>query len=273
MSARTAALAALAGCAASAFAANVPTQLLFQEGDAIDGSTVSGVNAVFTSGAGTVGSLGVLDDGRRFVWIDNGVAFTSDNASIPWSGAESTIGVADDGSWTASPSLPFSGTSGTDDSWWHSSNQPIAREFDVYPFIPDQVVGFASRPSMDDEGTAYVVGGYRLQDPTDNSGSDGRAFWRSTDPASGNYDVIYESFEVIDGFTVGNGGVDFTYDVSGNGDWLITEMVFNDTPSTQDDNMVYLIDLNNPANKTRLGRENDPTGDGDDFDNWDGVKV
>lgn len=266
-----AALAAFVGLAASAHA-SVPVELLFQEGDAIDGSTVSSVNAPFTSGNGTVGTVGVLDDGRRFVWIGNGVAFTSDNASIPWGGAESTMGVADDGSWTTSPSLPFSGTSGSDDSWWHSSNQPIAREFDSYPFIANQIVGFASRPSMDDNGTAYVVGGYR-EDDGSNSGSDGRAFWRSTDPASGTYEVIYESFEVIDGFTVGNGGVDFTYDVSGNGNWLITEMVFNDTPTTSDDNMVYLIDLNNPANKTRLGRENDPTGDGDDFDNWDGVKV
>jgi len=268
---RAAALAALAGCAAVS-AASVPVSLLFQEGDAIDGSTVSSVNAAFTSGNGTVGTLGILDDGRRFVWIGNGVAFTSDNASIPWAGAESSIGVADDGSWTASPTLPASGTSGSDDSWWHSSNQPIAREFDPYPFIADQIVGFASRPSMDDNGTAYVVGGYRFDDGS-NSGSDGRAFWRATDPASGNYEVIYESFEVIDGFTVGNGGVDFTYDVSGNGDWLVTEMVFNDTPSTSDDNMVYLIDLNNPANKTRLGREGDATGAGDNFDNWDGVKV
>lgn len=270
---RAAALAAVAGCAAVS-AASVPVNLLFQEGDAVDGSTISSVNAAFTSGGGTVGSLGILEDGRRFIWINNGVAFTSDMGIDTISGGESTIGVADDGSWDASFSLPpRAGTgSGSDDSWYHSSNQTIARELDPYPFIPNQVVGFASRPTMDDEGTAYVVGGYR-EDDGSNSGSDGRAFWRSTDPASGTYDVIYESFEVIDGFTVGNGGVDFTYDVSGNGDWLVTEIVFNDTPTTQDDNMVYLIDLNNPANKTRLGRENDPTGNGDNFDNWDGVKV
>lgn len=271
MSVRLAALVAAAGCVASA-SATVPVQLLVQEGDAIDGSTVDVLNTPFVSGNGTVGMLGALADGRRFVWIDNAVAFTSDNASVPWSGAEGSIGVADDGSWTASPSLPPSGTSGTDDSWWHSSNQTIARELEPYPFIPNNVVGFASRPSMDDNGAAYTVGGYRLDDGS-NSGSDGRAFWRSTNPASGTYEVIYESFEVIDGFTVGNGGVDFTYDVSGNGDWLITEIVFNDTPSTANDNMIYLIDLNNPANKTRLGREDDPTGNGDNFDNWDGVAV
>ena len=270
--ATTTAIAAIAGLATAA-AASVPVTKLFQEGDAIAGSTVSSVNAAFTSGNGTVGTVGILDDGRRFVWVNNGVDYTTDLFPENITGAESSIGIANDGTWAASFSLPFSGTSGTDDSWFHSSNQTIAREFDPFPFIPNQIVGFASRPSMDDTGTAYTVAGYR-EDDGSNSGSDGRAFLRSTNPGAANptYDVIYQSFEVIDGFTVGNGGVDFTHDVSGNGNHLITEIVFNDTPTTQDDNMVYLIDLNNGA-KTRLGRENDPTGNGDNFDNWDGVKV
>ncbi|MEM7628000.1 MAG: hypothetical protein AAF356_01115 [Planctomycetota bacterium] len=267
-----AAIAASCGLAGSAWGAT-PVMRLFQEGDALAGSTVDAVNAAFMSGNGTVATLGTLEDGRRFVWVNDGVAWTSDLFPDTVTGAESSIGVGDDGSWTASFSLPASGTSGTDDSWAHSSNQTIAREFDDYPFIDDQIVGFASRPSMDDNGTAYTVGGYRLDDGS-NSGSDGRAFWRSTNPGAANptYDVVYQSFEVIDGFTVGNGGVDFTYDVSGNGNSLITEIVFNDTPTTGDDNMIYHIDLNSGV-KTRLGREGDATGAGDNFDNWDGVSV
>ncbi len=250
-----------------------PVTLLFQEGDAVDGSTITSVNAAFTSGNGTVGSLGILADGRRFVWIDNGVDWTSDLAPDTVSGGESTIGVGDDGSWSASLSFPASnGSSGSDDSWFHSSNQILLREFDTAPGVPGQIVGFASRPSMDDNGSAYTVAGYRL--PGDLSGSDARVFYRTNNPSSGSptYDVIYESFEVIDGFTVGNGGVDFTYDVSGNGDSLITEIVFNDTPSTADDNMIYHIDMNTGV-RTRLAREGDATGDGDNFDNWDGVHI
>ena len=140
--ATTTAIAAIAGLATAA-AASVPVTKLFQEGDAIAGSTVSSVNAAFTSGNGTVGTVGILDDGRRFIWINNGVDYTTDLFPENITGAESSMGVADDGTWAASFSLPFSGTSGTDDSWFHSSNQTIAREFDPFPFIPNQIVGLA----------------------------------------------------------------------------------------------------------------------------------
>lgn len=255
---------ALVLVAGGAWAQPRDVELVLAEGQSLLGSTVGVLNNPYATDAGTVGFNGSLADGRRFVWFGGGVVFTDDQASEALSGGESTMGFSASGDWVYSPSID--GEDGV-----YTNGGTLLRETSAAPGLPGLFNSFNSRPSMDEGGAAYWVAGFT---DTQGGSSDGRVFYRAANPTSATptFEIVYQSFEVIDGFTVGNGGVDFTYDVSSDGRWLATEIVFNDTPSTGDDNMVYLFDLAG-GTRTRLGREGDATGAGDNFDNWDGVKV
>ena len=257
MRTRTAAVVALsAGLASIAVADTVTGTTVVREGDAIDGSTVASLNAPFTNGNGQVGLVAALADGRRAIWFDTGVIFTSDMA-LPdvLSGGEGTMGIGNSGEFIYSPS--FNGNDAV-----YGQNGVILADGDLAPgYAPNFTNTFNSRPQMIDDGTAYWVAG--VNDGAGGTGSASRVLYRQN--PNGTIDRVFASGDVIAGSGGSTidfpSGVDFDYHVSGNGSQMINGFIANN-----DDNMIAV-------NGTMVHREFQATGQGDNWSNFDTVSI
>ncbi len=251
---------ALAAGAAPAFAGGtVSGSIVVKEGDALSDSAVNTLNAPFTNGDGKVGSVVALADARRAIWYDTGVIFVSDDA-LPDSltGGEGTMGIGDAAEFIYSPA--FNG----DDAVWGEDGLILSEAQQAPGFATGFLSTFNSRPQMIDDGTSFWIGG--INDGA-GSGTFQRALYRRN-PA-GVIDIVSVCGDVIPdtgGLTIDfPSGVDFDHHTAGDGSHQI-RVVLADSGSTTDDGFV-LVD------GSPVAREASPTGDGDNWDNFDIVSI
>lgn len=238
----------------------VSGDVVVREGDTVDGAAVSGMGGPFTNGNGQVGAVLTLDDGRRAIWYDTGVIFTSD-MGLPdnLSGGEGTMGIGDNGQFIYSPSF-----NGDDAVWGH--NGLILSEPMPAPGLGDGFnVTFNSRPQMIDDGSGYWVAG--INDGAGGTSTASRVLYRSN--TDGTIDRVLGAGDAIansGGLVIDTGsGVDFDYHVSGGGTNMIN-VLLGDTGSTANDGMVAV-------NGSMIARESLATGQGDNWDNFDHVSI
>lgn len=236
----------------------VSGDIVVREGDSIDGSTVDSVNSPFTNGNGQVGAVLALADGRRAIWYDTGVIFTSD-LGLPdvLSGGEGTMGIGNNGEFIYSPS--FNG----DDSVW-GQNGLILSEPNAAPDLPGFNSTFNSRPQMIDDGTGFWVGG--VNDGMGGTSTASRHLFRSN--PNGTLDRVMGAGDVIGntgGLTINaTNGIDFDYHVSGNGSNMINALVA--ATSSSSDGMIAV-------NGSMVAQEGSATGQGDNWANFDNVSI
>lgn len=231
--------------------------VVVKEGDAIGGDTVDGLNSPFTDGNGKVGFVGsTATSGERFVWWDTGPVFLSGSA-LPdvLTGGEGTMGIGNNGEFIYSPSV-----NGNDAVW--GNNGLILQEGSSAPDLPAGWNNtFNSRPQMVDDGTGYWIAGF---DDTGGTSSKGRVLYRQAQ--GGAIQAVLRSDDVINGETIArSSGVDFDYHVSGGGTSMINVLQMA-TGSTSNDDRVL-------ANGVLVAGETWPTGQGDNWDNFDNVSI
>jgi hypothetical protein len=253
-------LIAASGLAVAGAPFTVSGDVVVREGDMIDKALVTGMGSPFTNGNGQVGAVLTLDDGRRAIWYDTGVIFTSD-LGLPdvLTGGEGTMGIGNNGEFIYSPSF-----NGNDSVFGH--NGLILAEPDQAPgYDPGFLSTFNSRPQMIDDGTGFWIGG--INDGQGGTSSIERAMFRSN--PNGTLERVIGAGDIIAGsgglaVNVGS-GVDFDYHVSGLGSNMIN--VFNtNTGSTSNDTVVAV-------NGAMVARETFATGQGDNWDNFDHVSI
>lgn len=242
----------------------VDALLVLQDGDTPAGTNgpVSSINAPFTNGNGAVGFTGGAEDGAggtdNFVWFDTGVTFLdADELGFTLSGGESTMGVGDTGEFVYSPSVD-----GDDAVWTH--NGLLQVEGTQAPgFGVGTINTFNSRPQMGPSGRAYWVSGFN---ESGGISTEGRILYTSSDSTPGNTTVVLRSDDMVGGFTIDRpSGVDFDYHFSDSNAHHI-QVLLMDTGSTADDGFVYV-------DGALVARETDPSGDGDNWDNFDTVSI
>jgi hypothetical protein len=248
--------AALAGLAVSSASGGViPASILVAEGDLVDGSPITILNAPFTNGLGQVGLLAGLADDRRAILVDGAPIFLSSDA-LPDSltGGEGSMGIGDNGQFIYSPS--FNG----DDSVYGESGL-IARDNDPALTGPPGFNNtFHSRPRMIDDGSSYWVSG--LNDGAGGTSSVSRIVY-FRDGATGTITAPLAAGDLVDGALVdGGSGIDFDLSWSDNG--AHTVWGFNDalTGSTTNDTCLAVDGV-------IVAKEANPTGQGDNWDNFD----
>jgi hypothetical protein len=235
----------------------IDATVVVKGGDALAGSTVATLNTPFTNGLGQVGSVVALADARRAIWYDNGAIFTSDQA-LPdtLAGGESTMGIGDNGEFIYSPS--FNGG----DAVWGEDGLILVDNTPAPDFDPGFNTTFHSRPTMIHDGTGYWVAG--TNDGAGGTSTQNRIIYKR-DP-SGAITGILRAGEVVDGVTVaGAGGIDFDYAISHDGAHEL--FIFNDA------NAATTVDGCVAVNGVIVAREGSPSGDGDNWDNFDNVSI
>ena len=242
----------LAGLASAAHGAVVPVSIVAKEGDALDGSTITGFSQPFVNGLGQVGFTAILADANRATWLNAGSIFNSSSA-LPdvLTGSESNMGVSDAGGFIYSPSF-----NGEDAVYTHNGLLLVSGS--AAPGIPGFFNSFNSRPRMLDGGEAVWVGGFAT---TSTGSSIGRVLYRA-DPANpGSITPVFKTGDMVGGFAIGTTGVGFDYDFSGNGNHHIHNLLL-DTGSTSTDGHIWV-------NGALVAREGSATGQGDA---WSGFK-
>lgn len=234
--------------------------LILQDGDMPSGSaaTVTGINAPFVNDNGEVGFLGVLSDEDRFIFTGTGIVHqNSAEMGSTLTGGEASIGIDDSGGFIYSPNVD-----GADAVW--SQNGLVLVENTQAPGFPSGTNStFHSRPSMIPTGTAYWIAGFN---ETAGTATEGRVLYTSSDASAGNVSVVLRSDDIVGGFAIGRpSGIDFDFDFSGDGSQHISVLSL-DTGSTLDDGVIYV-------NGSIVARETTPSGQGDNWDNFDVVVI
>jgi len=244
--------------ASAATAGPVPVEVVLAEGDVVDGRVVTGLNGVGATPADTIGFNGTLADGDRFVWVGTGPAVFNSDFVEDVTGAEAPTGVSDAGNWIYSPSVDGNDSVILDDGLIVSETQP---SFDGVPGF----ITFNSRPFMTAGGVGYWISGYNETDP--DGPTQGRVLYRYDGSAVTAVTVAGDSFGYQGGtFTIDVGsGIDFDFDVSP-GDVNRIQLVDAAGESPAGDNVVII-------NGEGVHREGDPTGDGDNWDNFDRFRI
>ncbi|MDX9910977.1 MAG: GC-type dockerin domain-anchored protein [Phycisphaerales bacterium] len=242
--------------AGMACAQPVAATMLIKEGDALAGSTVSTLNTPFVDGNGKPGTVVALADSRRVILYNGAPIFTSDQA-LPdtLTGGEGTMGVGNNGEFIYSPS--FNG----EDAVWGQGGLIYASP-QLFPNgFPST---FHSRPQMVDDGTSHWITGWN-----DAGGTSTNKRGLAQRAPNGTVSLLLQGGEATSsGFNVdaSSAAVQFDFNFSGNGLHSIVEVEL-DTGDTNANN-AYLIDL-----FTVVGKEGDPTGQGDDWDNMDAPSI
>lgn len=241
----------------------VPVTVVVQDGDVPPGEVdpVSQLNSPFTNALGQVGftgGLSTVSGTDNFVWLDDGIVWkNSDAGGFVLAGSESTMGVSDAGDFVYSPS-----TDG-EDSVWTSSGLLAVAETQAPGFPAGTVSTFHSRPSMTASGRALWVSGFNESGGT---ATEGRMLYTSADGTPAQIQVVLRSDDVIDGFVIDRpSGVDFDYEASEDGNRLI-QVLLMDTGSTNDDGFVFVDGM-------LVARESEPSGGGDNWENFDAVSI
>ncbi len=236
----------------------VSVDLIIKSGDPVpdgSGTTVDILNAPFTNSNGQVGFVGSRSDGVRFIWFDDGVVFTADEA-LPTvlSGGEGTMGVSNAGGFIYSPSIDG------DDGVWGQDGL-ILVETNPAPGTLDDFISFCSRPQMLPDGTTAWVSG--LTD-TKGGSSQGRALYQRS--PVGDFTIILQTGQDIGGETIDfPAGVQFSYKFADNNEHHIQELLL-DTGATNNDNAIYVDGV-------VVVQELDPIDESENWDNFDAVTI
>ncbi|MCH9649312.1 MAG: lamin tail domain-containing protein [Deltaproteobacteria bacterium] len=241
-----------------------PVTVIVQEGDTPTGgggNAVTSLNAPFSNGDGEVGFTGNVDNGGSndaFVWFDTSIAWLNSSAvGVTLSGAEGTMGVGNNGEFIYSPSVD-----GSDSVWTH--NGLLLSEDTQAPGFPAGTNStFHSRPTMLPGGQSYWISGFN---ETGGTGTEGRILYTSSDSTPGTIAVVLRSDDMIGGLAIDRpSGLDFDYHLSDDASHHI-QVLLMDTGSTTDDGHVYV-------DGAFVARETDPSGDGDNWDNFDTLSI
>lgn len=207
----------------------VPVTVIVMDGDRPPGAGGSPIVDMGPPAMDRLGRLGMTGGitSDNYVWYDDDVAFVNGGVmTSTLSGAEGSMGVADDGSFFFSPSID-----GSDGVW--SDNGLVAVEDVQAPGFP---VGtnstFHSRPSMIPTGQAYWVAGFN---ETGGTSSEGRVLYTSPTASSGDITVVLRSDDRVGGFVIARpSGIGFDYDFSTDGQHHIQELTLVTGTATTD---------------------------------------
>lgn len=217
---------------------------------------ITALNSPFTNGDGEVGFTGTAGDG--FVWADTGIVWLNGNAvGVILAGGESTMGLGDGSQFIYSPSL-----NGEDSVWTHDGL--LAVENAQAPGLMTGIVStFHSRPTMTPGGRAFWVSGFNA---SGGDTTEGRVLYTAFPATPGQIQVVLRSDDIVDGIGIDRpSGIDFDYQASDSGAHLIAVLDL-DTGSSLDDGVVFV-------DGTLVARESLPSGDGDNWDNFDSVSI
>ncbi len=238
----------------------VAATVVVSEGDLPPGAPggVTNLNSPFTNGNGEVGFTGSA--GENFVWFDAGITWLSSDAlpSNTLAGGEGTMGVGDNGEFIYSPSID-----GNDGVWTH--NGALLADGDPAPgYSPPALNTFNSRPTMLPSGAAYWVAGVNYSGGTS---TEGRVLYMSSDSTPGSTTPVLASGDMVGGLPINSGssGIDFDYQIADDGGHQINVLLL-DTGSTTNDGIVYV-------DGSVVATEASPSGDGDNWDNFDVVTI
>lgn len=252
------AVAALLSTAGLALAQPVAVDVILAENDPLAGSTVTSLGTPVVNGLNEVGFLVALDDGTRGIWLKDALIFKSDSITdFVLTGGESNIGVGNNGQFIYSPSADG------DDAVW-GQNGLILRENTPAPDFPTPLeTTFHSRPIMAANGAAYWVSG--INDGLGGTSTQARQIYRQN-PNTGDINTVVRAGDNVDGRIVAPfGGIDFDFAVSPNDQSFV--FVFDD------DNAPLTANGNVAVNGIVVATEAAPTGQGDNWDNFDRVDV
>lgn len=197
-----------------------------------DGTSIVGLNAPFANGFGQPGFTGELGSGDRFVWIGDGIAWLNSDApkGTVLTGAESTMGLSNDGGFIYSPAVD-----GEDAVWTQAGL--LLREPDPIPGTVKTWSSFNSRPTMTPGGTAFWVVGLAA---SEGGATYGRGLMRCDDPSNpGSAQLLIGTGDAIeDGdefYEIGTIGIGFAYGVSSNAEGTILILKMAGLPTSSDD--------------------------------------
>lgn len=259
--AAAAALLAFTGLAA---AQPLAVEFLHREGDSLAGSTITGLGAPVSNGNNGVGIILTLADSRRAIAINGSVVFTSDQAAPDTaSGGESTIGISNTGRFIYSPTFTFAGAASGGDAVFGEAGLILVDDTQAPDFPLGFNTTFHSRPTMSDDGTAYWVSG--LNDGAGGTSSQSRMIYRR-DPLTGAITTILRAGDTVGALTVaGAGGIDFDFAISPNNAHRL--LGFDDATLATTANTAIAV------NGNVVALELTPTGDGDNWDNFDVTSI
>jgi hypothetical protein len=233
--------------------------MVIREGDTPSGAAgpITALNSPFTSGDGVVAFTGTAA-GDGFVWIGTDIVWlNSDAVGVTLTGGESTMGLGNSGQFIYSPSL-----NGEDAVWTHDGF--LAVENTQAPgFATGTVSTFHSRPTMTAGGRAYWVSGFN-----ENGGAttEGRTLYTAYPATPNEIQVVLRSDDIVGGLAISRpSGIDFDYQASDDGAHLIAVLLM-DTGSSLDDDVLFV-------DGALVVRESMPTGDSDNWDNFDSVSI
>lgn len=239
----------------------VPVTVITMDGDSppgAGGQLVLSINPPVMDGLGRVGMTGSFAS-DNYVFYDGGVIFLNSSVAMPsLSGGESSMGVADDGSFFFSPSIDGS------DGVWSDNGQVAVEETQAPGFPMGTISTFHSRPSMIPTGQVYWVAGFNESGGTS---SEGRMLYTSPTASAGDIAVVLRADDMVGGFTIARGsGIGFDYDFSNDGNHHIQELgVVGVTGG--DDDAVYV-------DGAIVAREGQPLLDGGgNWDNFDQMAI
>ncbi len=237
----------------------IPGQIVLQSGDTpTGGAAVVNMESPFVNDAGEVAFVGLLDDGDHYVFIGGGVVWLgSDDAMQTLSALEPRMDSNGLGNWVYP--MDADGADGlyTDAGLYAVAGDPAA------DLPAGSIYTFLGNPAMTADGAIYYVVGI---DDTGDGGTDYLAFYRTPDGTHAAAEVLIAGGDVIDMFTVDDdgSGIDFDYAVSSDGAHVINILNMEGDPAS--DAFVRVDDM-------FVARELDPTGDGDNWDNFDLVSI
>jgi len=232
----------------------VSADIVVKQGDTVGASTVSTLNAPFTDSAGSVGFVGALSDGQRFIWWNDGPVFFSGDA-LPdvLTGGESTMGVSDTGGFIYSPSV-----NGNDAVYTHGG--ALLQNGDPVPCLPGLYSTYNSRPTMRPDGVAYWCAGTAT---TSGGSTSNRHLFRAADPTNpSTIERMLGGGDVIEGKTVKPSANNFNYWISDNGL-----------------HHIHVLDMDVTLNEHLyldgqfVAQEGSPTGQGDNWSGFDTPSV
>ncbi len=241
----------------------VEASLVVQNGDTPPGgggNPVTVLNSPFTNGNGQVGFTGAVNDGSadNFVWLDAAIVWR--NSAWPTAtlgGAESTMGVGNNGEFIYSPS--FNG----DDAVWTHNGLLQVEGMPAPGFPPGITSTFHSRPTLLPGGQAYWVSGF---DEDGGGATDGRMLYTSPNAMSSTVSVVLRSDDIVGGLPIDRpSGIGFDYQISDNGSHHIHVLLL-DTGSTVNDGALYV-------DGSVIARESFPIGGGENWGNFDVVSI
>lgn len=247
--------ATVVACAGAAHAVSV--QVPARVGAMFGTRTVTGLGQPFVNGNGDVGFVMLMDDSTRSIYYGTGEVFNSSSiAGHTVTGSEDTMGISNAGNWIYSPSYDAGDAVLTDQGLL--LGQPNAN-----PAVSGTFSTFNSRPRMADDGTAYWIGGWSS---TQGGSTNNRGLLRNSNPANpAGTTVVEMGGDVVSGLTLSSTATGFAFDISGNAAHYIRSDTFTGVPSTSDTGIV--------KDNAVVLREGDPTGGGDNWQNWRFVSV